>query len=81
MPSIEQQLESFHQFAAEQVGNGGSEFTLEDLVDLWRAANPADDELQDSLASLQRGLADAEAGRSYPARDALAKLRQGLPTD
>lgn len=73
------ELDHFHRFGLEQIDNGGTNLTLEDLVDLWRAQNPTDAELEASLASLRRGLADAEAGRIHPATEVLDELRRGIP--
>ena len=80
MTVTQTELDGFSQFAVEKIGNGGADLTLEDLVELWRAENPTDEELQESLASLERGLADAEAGRIHPADEALTELRKRLPS-
>ena len=75
-----EELDHFHRFSIETLANGGADLTLEDLVDLWRAENPREEELKESLASLRRGLADAEAGRVYAANEVLDELRQGVST-
>jgi len=73
------ELAEFQQFAAEQLRNGGAALSLEELLERWRGQRPTDDELAESLASLQRGLADIEAGRVFPARTVIQELGHGLP--
>ena len=73
-----EQLESFHRFASDRVKTGGEDLTMDELYDLWRLENLPPEELQDSLESLRRGLADAEAGRVRPADEVLEELRTGI---
>ncbi len=79
MPATIEELAQFQQFAAEQLKNGGAAMSLEELVELWRRQRPSDDELLESLESLQRGLADIQAGRVLPARTVIEELGRGLP--
>lgn len=66
-------LDRFHAFAQSKIGNGGAE-SLQELVDLWLAQSPDSKELEASLAALQEGLADADAGHIRPARDVFEDL-------
>ena len=59
------ELDRFHAFAQSKLGNGGAE-SLQELVDLWLAQSPDSKELAASLAALEEGLADADAGRVRP---------------
>lgn len=62
MPVTREQLDNFHQFAARQLDNGGSELSLEQLLDLWRAENPTPDERSENVAAIQQALDDMDAG-------------------
>ncbi|MDA0591367.1 MAG: hypothetical protein O2820_24975 [Planctomycetota bacterium] len=80
MAVIQQQIESFHRFAKSRAKDGDSDLTMDELYDLWRAENLPPEELAESLASLERGLADAAAGRIQPARDVIDELRNSPGT-
>jgi len=69
-------LKSFHEFVGEQLANGGSSLTPTEALDLWELQNPSEDEEQETVEAIRRGLADVEAGRVMPAREALAELRR-----
>src|SRR5439155_25832858 len=62
MPSTREQLESFHQFAAERLSHGEPEPSLDELLMEWadRRDRPLINE------SIQRGLADVASGRYEP---------------
>jgi hypothetical protein len=79
MPTSLQELSDFHQFAMKQIRNGGADLSLEELLDFWRVARPDDEELRESLASLERGLGDIQAGRVHTARKVIEELKKGLP--
>jgi len=70
-------IDSFHDFAAEQLASGGQEESLENLLVRWRAQQ----EEADTLASVQRGVEDAEAGRvrSLQEVDATIRSKLGFP--
>jgi hypothetical protein len=80
MAVTQEQIESFHQFATCRAKNGGADLTMDELYDLWRAENLPPEELAESLASLERGLADVAAGRVRPAQDVIDELRTGAGT-
>ena len=76
-----QEIESFHQFAANQLSHEeSSEVSLDEVFDLWRIANPSSQEMAESLASLGRGLADIEAGHVFSARAVIDELRGKFAT-
>lgn len=65
-------LERFHAFVAERIhGGNAAELSPEEVLILWR-------EKEETLAAIREGLADMEAGRTWPAEDVLRELRQGL---
>ena len=61
------ELQSFHEYVGAQLANGGTEITPEQALARWR-------EHQATIASIQRGLDDVEAGRVKPAEEVLNKL-------
>jgi predicted transcriptional regulator len=67
-------LDSFHRFATHQLAQAGRDLTLEDLISQrnaqWEHAN--------TVASIRRGLADAEAGRVHDLNEVDAKIRAEL---
>jgi predicted transcriptional regulator len=62
-------LEQFHQFIGEQLqSDGTAHMTPEQALAAWR-------ERQDSIAGIQEGLADIEAGRTKSLDDFLAEFQ------
>lgn len=82
--TTKEQLDSFHQFASEQIDNGGTHLSLDELYELWRTNNPTADELADSATAVNAAIADMKAGDTgRPARQALRETcdRLGLVID
>jgi hypothetical protein len=52
--------------------------SIEDLVALWRLATQSDAARAEDLESIQRGIADADAGCILPAANAFADARQAV---
>ena len=50
--------------------------TVEEVLARWEYENESDEEREETLAAIRRGLADVEAGRVMPAREAVAELRR-----
>ncbi len=74
-----QEINSFHQFATNQLSHEeAADLSLDEVFDLWRIANPGSTEMAESLASLRRGLADIEAGHVFSARAVIDELRGKL---
>jgi hypothetical protein len=67
-------LDSFHDFATSFLAQTDSEFSLEELVNKWRAER----ELAEAVESVRRGIADAEAGRVHDLADIDEKIRKEL---
>jgi predicted transcriptional regulator len=68
-------LMAFKGFLDEKISQGGVE-TLDEALGLWEFENQTIQEREASLDAIRQGLADVEAGRVRPAREALAELRR-----
>ena len=68
---LKNDLESFHRFVEEQLKNGRSKLSPEQVLAMWR-------ERLNTIQSVRRGLDDVEAGRTRPADEVLADLREDL---
>lgn len=69
-------LRAFTSFATEKLSQGEANLTLNDALYLWDHENQTEAEREDTRQAIQRGLADVEAGRVRPAREAIAELRR-----
>jgi len=78
MSTVIEQVEAFRQYVLEQTQIDASDASLEDLFQRWCASRLSDTELEQSLQSLKRGLADAEAGRLVDADVAIQETRSRL---
>ena len=67
---------AFRDFLDAQLSNGDSALTLDEAIGLWEAENASHEEREETLVAIRTGLADADAGRVRPAREALAELRR-----
>ncbi len=71
------QVDSFHQFASQQVENNGAELSMEQLFDLWQVQNSSNEELVESVAAVTAALRDMENGDTgRPVEDVIAELRK-----
>ena len=70
-------LENFHDFATHLLVQAGREFSLEELVSRWCAER----EQAETVESVRRGIADAEAGRVHDLTEVDARIRseRGFP--
>lgn len=75
MPVTENELTQFQAFAQEKLRSGQAE-SIEQLADLWRLEHPTPEQEAEDLASVQRGVADADAGRTVLSGDAFAEARK-----
>ncbi len=72
MATTREELESFHQYAARRLKDGGSEPSLDDLLTEW-----ADSRDREAInEAIRRGLADVNAGRHESADPATEKTRR-----
>jgi hypothetical protein len=67
-------LDSFHQFATNALSAGACDLSLQALLDQWHKRHDA----EDTIASIKRGVADAEAGRAKRLVEVDAKIRNEL---
>lgn len=70
------ELDSFHRFASQELSRG-RDMNIQDLVSQWLAQQ----ERAESIASIQRGVEDAEADRTRDLRevDISIRARLGFP--
>jgi hypothetical protein len=67
---------AFREFLDATLSGPGNSLTLEECLGLWEHENAPEEEREETLDAIRRGLADADAGRVRPAREALAELRR-----
>ncbi len=78
MSTVIEQVEAFRQYVLEQSQMDASEASFEELFQRWFASRLSETELEQSLQSLNRGLADAAAGRLVDANMAIQETRARL---
>ncbi len=72
MSSTREDLDSFHQFAADRLTGGESTASLGELFMQWHDSRSRD-EINDAI---RRGLDDVDAGRYRPADESIESIRQ-----
>jgi predicted transcriptional regulator len=74
-------LRAFRDFASEQLADGGADMTLGEALSLWEYENSPEEEREETLRAIRRGLDDMDAGRTKPAEEALRDLcrKHGIP--
>lgn len=60
--ATQEQIDSFHQFATEQIQNGGRGKSVDELYDQWRLENLSPEELQENVAAIQGAIDDMKNG-------------------
>jgi len=77
--ATQQQLESFHRFASEQLQKGVQVLSMGDLVDLWELHNLPAEQMDENVAAIQASLNDMLAGETgRNAAEVLQELREQL---
>ncbi|QEH34844.1 hypothetical protein OJF2_33890 [Aquisphaera giovannonii] len=73
-------LHAFREFIDEQL-TGDTVPTVDELLARWEYENQDEAAREETLEAIRDGLADIQAGRVKPAREAIAELRRkhGLP--
>lgn len=71
----QEQLDHFYRFATDQLANGGSEKSIDELYDQWRFENPTAGQQADIYAALDESLDDIENGHHRPADAVICELR------
>ena len=69
-------LKAFRDFADAKLSNGGANLTLEEALDLWEYENLTHEQREETVQAIREGLDDMYAGRTRPANEVLAELRQ-----
>lgn len=74
-------LRAFRDFADEQLAHDGADLTLDEALARWAYENSSDEEREETVRAIQRGLDDMHAGRTRPAEEALRELcrKHGIP--
>jgi hypothetical protein len=67
-------IDSFHNFATHLLAMTGGDLSFDELLSQWRAER----EQAETVESVRRGIADAEAGRLHDLADVDAKIRADL---
>lgn len=62
MAITQNELDDFHRFASQRLGNGGGELSLPELVDLWMLEHPSAAEQAEVKEIVRQGNADIESG-------------------
>ena len=75
MSTVLEDVEAFRKFVLEHSRTEEAGIAIEDLFQRWHASRLSANELQQSLESLNRGLADVAAGRLFDAQDAIQQTR------
>lgn len=72
---------AFRDFLDAKLENGGASLSLDEAIFEWEMENQTDEEREETIRAIQRGLDDIAAGRVKPAGDALREICQklGLP--
>lgn len=74
--ATQEQIDSFHQFATQQLANGGREKTVDELYDQWRFENQTAEEFEENVAAIQGAIDDMNDGDSgRDADEVIAEIR------
>jgi predicted transcriptional regulator len=69
-------LRAFLRFVDEKLESGGESLTLDDALSLWDDETQTEEEREETIQAIQRGLDDMHAGRTVDAFEAIAELRK-----
>lgn len=76
MPTSTQELQSFQQYAAARIQNGGAKLELDDLLEEWKHLNSSSENLQQDAPAVKASLRDFESGETgVPAESVIADLK------
>lgn len=67
-------LDSFHQFASRAIALRGQGLSIDELVEQWRA----EQEREETIESVRRGVEDADAGRVRSLAEVDKAIREKL---
>jgi predicted transcriptional regulator len=75
-------LRAFRGFIDQQLDNGGNDLSLEEALARWEYENSPEEEREETLRAIQRGLDDMNAGRTVDAFEFAERMRQKFqPSD
>jgi hypothetical protein len=70
------ELESFHRFLGDRLAHGELALTPEECLDLWRAQNPSEEDIEADTLAIREALDDMQAGdRGQPLQEFLTEFR------
>jgi hypothetical protein len=69
-------LQAYKCFIDDQLASHDAIPTVDEVIARWEHENESNDEREQTLEAIRRGLADIEAGRVVPAREEMAGLRR-----
>ena len=69
-------LRAFRGFIDELLADGKSDLTLDEALARWEYENATEEEREETLKAIQRGLDDANAGRTVDAFEFVERMRQ-----
>ena len=72
--ATQEQIDSFYRFATEQLSDGGSEKTVDELYDQWRFENLGPEDIAENGAAIQASIDDMNQGET--GRDAGKVIRE-----
>ena len=78
MSTVIEEVEAFRHYVLEHSRTGSTGASLDELFQRWSASRLSEAELEQSLESLRRGLADPDAGRLVDADVAIQETRARL---
>ncbi|MEO1998918.1 MAG: hypothetical protein ABGZ17_27030 [Planctomycetaceae bacterium] len=81
--ATQEQIDSFHRFATDQLENGGRNKTIDEIYDQWRIENQSPQEFEENVAAIQGAIDDmngGDMGRDADEVIADARHRYKLPT-
>jgi hypothetical protein len=72
---------AFRDFLDAKLTNGGAALSLDEYLDLWHHENSSEQDREETLQAIRRGLADIEAGnvRPFEEFDHEFRHKHGLP--
>lgn len=74
MPVTQHELDNFHRFASDTIGKEQGDVSFEELLERWHGQH----ERNETVASIERGLQDAAAGRMKSLSEVDQAIRQQL---
>jgi hypothetical protein len=71
-------LQAFREFLDARLANGSNGSTLDEILELWDYENSPQEEREETLKAIRRGLDDMHAGRTVDAFESAERLRRKI---